>query len=76
MRLTFAEFKQKLAALRRPKGKLSQTALRKLRRMQKTRPRAACDSFRYRQKHQHEIAAKLKREQNERRTARKAEALV
>jgi hypothetical protein len=35
-----------------PKPKLSQTQLKRRIRAWKTRPRASCDSFRYRQKHQ------------------------
>lgn len=81
MKLTFSEFKKRLAAARAKSAAekprlLSQTQLRRLRRAQKTRSRAACDSFRYRQKHAVALTAHRKREQNARRAARKAEKLV
>lgn len=65
MRLTYAQFKQKIAETKAkiakafaPKDlkpgerkKLSETQKKRWHRARKTAPRAACDSFRYRSKH-------------------------
>lgn len=83
MRLTYEQFKAKLAqtkvAIKKamtaaaPKTagkKPSQTKLRRWRRARRTAPRAVCDSFRYKQKHQHELRAVARREQDNRRNNR------
>jgi hypothetical protein len=70
MRLTYEQFKQKIsetkavikramtAAAPKTAGKVSSTQKKRWRRARRTAPRAACDSFRYRQKHQWELRAK------------------
>lgn len=53
-----------------PKPKLSQTERKRRIRAWKTRPRASCDSFRYRQKHQAELRLERRAQQNARRQAK------
>lgn len=74
MRLTFEQFKKKVAetkakvaqafapAAAKARGKLSATQQKRWRRAKKMAPRAACDSFRWVHKHRMSNESRLRRE--------------
>lgn len=72
MKLTFEQFRKKISETKQKiaraiavregaklPGKKSQTRLRAERRAWKTRPQAACDSFRWRHQHNHHPSGRL-----------------